>query len=81
MMSTEKKELHVDRIEDGIAVAYDRFGNEYTLRQKIADIRENDIINATVNERGHIIDLTVLTEKTEATKLSLKARLKKLFNN
>ena len=79
-MSTEKKELHVDRIEDGIAVAYDRFGNEYTLRQKIADIRENDIINATVNEHGHIIDLTVLTEKTEAVKLSLKARLKKLFN-
>jgi len=79
MMSTEKKELHVDRIEDGIAVAYDRFGNEYTLRQKIADIRENDIINATVNEHGHIIDLTVLTKKTEATKLSLKARLKKLF--
>ena len=79
-MSIENKEMRVERIEDGIAVAYDRFGNEYTVRQRIADIRENDIIDATVNEHGHIIDLTVLSEKTEAAKLSLKDRLANLFN-
>ena len=79
-MSCEKKELHIDRIEDGIIVAYDRLGNEYTICRKIADVKENDIIDATINEHGHIIDLTVLYEKTKAVKLSLKERLKKLFN-
>lgn len=79
-MSTEKIEMHIDRIEDGIAVAYDRFGKEYTMCEKIADIKENDIIDATVNEYGHIIDLTVLSEKTETAKLSLRDRLSNLFN-
>lgn len=80
-MSCEKKELHIDRIEDGIVVAYDSNGYEYTMCARIADVKENDIVDATVNERDQIIDLRVLPEKTKAAKLSLQERLSKLFNN
>lgn len=79
-MGTKRIELRIDRIEDGIAVAFDRNGNEYTISANIADVKESDIIDATVNEQGEIINLAVLTDKTKAIKLSLKDKLKYLFN-
>ncbi len=78
-MNTEAKEMTIDRIENGVAVAYDRDGNEYTVCANIAGIKESDIVSATVNEHGQIIDITVLHKITKNKKRSLKDRLTNLF--
>ena len=79
-MSSRKTELHVDRIEDGVAVAYDNNENEYFIRDNISDIKENDILEATLTEDGLVTSITVLHEKTEAKKHSMKELLTNLFN-
>lgn len=79
-MSIRKTELHIDRIEDGVAVAYDNNENEYFIRDNISDIKENDIVEATLTEDGLVTSITVLHEKTEAKKLSMKKLLTNLFN-
>ena len=48
----KETELRVDRIEEGLAVAYDDDGREYTFCAKLADAAENDILLATLGERG-----------------------------
>ena len=79
-MSIRKTELHIDRIEDGVAVAYDNNENEYFIRDNISDIKENDILEATLTEDGLITSITVLHEKTEAKKHSMNKLLTNLFN-
>lgn len=79
-MSTENKKLCVDRIEDGVAVAYSDDGTEYTMCHKIADIHESDIITASINDRGEVVAVEVRKEETAERKVGLHERLKKLFD-
>ncbi|MBQ8836027.1 MAG: hypothetical protein IJ002_00800 [Clostridia bacterium] len=78
-MSTEIKKLHVDRIEEGTVIAFSSDGEEYTMCEKIADIKESDIINATINENGEVVSVEVLSEETENKKSEMKTRLRNLF--
>lgn len=79
-METENKKMRVDRIEEGLAVAYTDDGQEYTIRREIADLKENDLIMATVSESGEIVAAEVLETETAAKKEELRSRLKNLFN-
>ena len=79
-MSVRKTELHIDRIEDNIAVAYDSNGNEYFIREKIFEIKENDIIEATLSEEGFVTEISVLHKKTEDKKQFVKKLLSDLFS-
>lgn len=78
-MSTEIKKLRVDRIEEGIVIAFSDDGKEYTMCEKIADIKESDIINAAVNENGEVVSVEICKEETDAKKSELKSKLKSLF--
>ena len=80
-MSTETKKLCVDRIEEGIAIAYDTDGNEYCMCERIADIQESDVLLATVNENGAVVDVRIQREETEEEKQILHSRLHSLFQN
>ncbi len=79
-MDTERKELRVDRIEDGLAIAYDASGNEYCMCAKIADLQESDVLLAAINKDGAVVDARVQHEKTNEIKQSLKSRLQSLFD-
>ena len=58
-------ELRVDRIEEGVAVAYDAGGVEYRMCAKIAGLDENDILLAEINSEGEVVSAEKLPEKTE----------------
>lgn len=79
-MHTKTIQLRVDRIEDGIAVAYAADGAEYCTCAKATGIEENDILLAIVDANGNITDVTVLPEETEKVKQTLKSRLHSLFD-
>ena len=79
-MHSEKKELRVDRVEEGLAIAYDADGNEYCMCAKIADLKESDILLASINSAGMVFDVAVQQEKTEANKQRLKNKLNALFS-
>ena len=79
-MSIENKKLCVDRIEDGMVVAYSCDGTEYTMCHKIADIHENDIITACINDCGEVVAVDVQIEETAERKSGLQKKLKNLFN-
>ena len=73
----KETELRVDRIEEGLAVAYDEDGREYTFCAKLADVAENDILLATLGESDAA---KKLTDKTNAVKQDMQARLNRLFD-
>ena len=73
-------ELRVDRIEEGLAVAYDAGGREYTFCAKLANAAENDILLATVGDGGVVVAAKKLTEKTNAVLKDMHARLNRLFD-
>ena len=77
----ETKELRVDRIENGLAVAYDRAGNEYVMCQKIGDLAECDVLSAAVNERGDVVEVVVRREETERAKSAARQNLNELFDS
>lgn len=79
-MQSQQKELRVDRVEEGLAIAYDAEGNEYCMCARIADLKESDILLASINSDGTVFDVSVLQEKTEENKQALKNKLQKLFN-
>ena len=79
-MYTECKKLRVDRIEEGIAVAFSEDGTEYRIPQELAAVRESDILMATIHENSEIAAIEVLPKETAAKKSALRSRLKKLFN-
>lgn len=79
-MEAESKKMRVDRIEEGLAVAYTDDGKEYILRENIADLKESDIIIATADENGNVIKVQVQREETENVKQTMKNRLQNLFN-
>ena len=72
----KETELRVDRIEEGLAVAYDEDGREYTFCAKLADVAENDILLATLGES----DAVVAAKKLNAVKQDMQARLNRLFD-
>ena len=76
----KETELRVDRIEEGLAVAYDDDGREYTFCAKLADAAENDILLATLGENDAVVAATKLTEKTNAVKQDMHARLRQPFD-
>lgn len=76
----KETELRVDRIEEGLAVAYDEGGREYTFCAKLTDAAENDILLAALGEDGAVVAATKLTEKTNAVKQDMQARLNRLFD-
>ena len=76
----KETELRVDRIEEGLAVAYDEDGREYTFCAKLADVAENDILLATLGESDAVVAATKLTDKTNAAKQDMQARLNRLFD-
>ncbi len=79
-MYTECKKLRVDRIEEGIAVAFSEDGTEYRIPQEFAAVQESDILMATIHENGEVTTVEVLREETQEKKQRLRSRLKKLFN-
>lgn len=79
-MNTEKKELRVDRIEEGLVIAYDANGNEYCMCERIADIQESDILLADVNKDEQVVAVEVQREKMAVQTKTLTNRLKKLFD-
>lgn len=79
-MSTEIKKLHVDRIEEGVVIAFSEDGKEYTMCEKIASVKESDIINAAINENDEVVSVEILSEETKSKKSELKNRLKNLFS-
>ncbi|MBQ4599310.1 MAG: DUF3006 domain-containing protein [Clostridia bacterium] len=79
-MEAESKKMRVDRIEEGLAVAYTDDGKEYILRENIANLKESDIIMATADENGNVIKVQVQREETENVKQTMKNRLQNLFN-
>lgn len=72
-------ELRVDRIEEGVAVAYDADGAEYRMCAKINDLAENDVLRASLNDEGEVVSVKKLPEKTEAVRTAVQSRLDKLF--
>lgn len=76
----KKIELRVDRIEEGLAVAYDDSGEEYTFCTKLANVKENDILCATISDSGAVIEAQKLTGQTDSTLQDMQARLHRLFN-
>lgn len=80
-MNTKNVELNIDRIENGITVAYDRDGNRYVFAFPPVNVKEGDIISASINSNCEIIDFTVLQEETQRAKSSLKKQLATLFSN
>lgn len=76
----KKIELRVDRIEEGLAVAYDDSGAEYTFCAKLADVNESDILCATVSENGAVVEAQKLAEQTDSTLRDMQARLQRLFD-
>lgn len=75
----KKTELRVDRIEEGVAVAYDANGAEYIMCAKIGDLAENDIFLADVNDVGEVVSTEKLPEKTAEVKAAVQSRLNRLF--
>lgn len=75
----ETVELCIDRIENGVVVAHNQEGSEYTFNHFTADIKEGDLVNATFSKNGEIVKITVLHKKTLIAKSSLKQRLSNLF--
>ena len=79
-MDTEIKKLRVDRIENGIIIAFSDDGKKYTMPQTDGNtIEESHIIRATINKYDYIISAEVLNEETITKKNLLIAKLKKLF--
>ena len=79
-METENKKMRVDRIEEGLAVAYTDDGQEYILRKEIAYLKENDILLADIDQNGNVVNVQVRREETEKAKQTIKNRLQNLFN-
>ncbi len=79
-MQTKTIQLRIDRIEEGLAVAFAEDGTAYTVRADIADLRENDIIAASVDAHGEILTAEILHDETAAKKDELRLKLKNLFN-
>lgn len=72
--------LHVDRIEENTVVAFSDSGTKFSFKKADFGIKESDVIIATLNKKGEVIDIMVSKKDTEKIKLSLRKRLKKLFN-
>lgn len=77
--SMKTTELRVDRIEEGVAVAYDTDGAEYRMCAKIGDLAENDVLRASLNDEGEVVSAEKLPEKTEEIKAAAQSRLDRLF--
>ena len=79
-MCETNMELRVDRIENGIAVAYSDTGREYRFAKRPKELRDGDIIRATIGKNGEIIIVEILGDKTTQVKVEMQNRLHKLFN-
>ncbi len=78
-MCEADKELRIDRIESGIAVAYSDTGQEYRFPKTPENLREGDIVRAALTACGQVTAVEILTEKTAQVKEEMRARLHKLF--
>lgn len=78
-MHSETKKLRIDRIEEGVVIAFAENGKEYTLSPSLCAMRESDILLATLDEKDTVIAAEVLKQETEEKKKTLRARLKNLF--
>lgn len=79
-MNTETKKLYVDRVEDGVIIAYSIEKTEYIFSNEDSNIHENDILIANINENNEVVSVIVLQEETTKRINTLKNRVKKLFN-
>lgn len=79
-MHTETKKLRIDRIEEGIAVAFADDGKQYSLSPALCTMRESDILLVTLDTSDTVIAAEVLQKETEAEKDALRVRLKNLFH-
>ena len=72
--------LKIDRIEEGIAVAFSSEGNEYHFPQSFANVRENDVCDAIINDEGKVVSLSVNNRETQLNSDRMRTKLNKLFN-
>lgn len=70
--------LHIDRIEESIAIAFSNDGKKFSFAAA-SNLKESDIVLATVDQSGDVVNIAPLTSETNHTKNSLSERLKKLF--
>ena len=78
-MRETDKELRIDRIENGIAVAYSDTGQEYRFPKTPENLCEGDIVRAALTACGQVTAVEILTEKTAQIKEEMRTRLHKLF--
>ena len=78
-MHTQSKELRVDRIEEGIAIAFDENGAKYIFSQNDFPACEGDIAHATFDRNGRITEIKIFKKKTNEEKELLQSRLSNLF--
>lgn len=79
-MTSKIPKLTVDRIEEGVVIAFSDDGQKYTFAKEELPLKENDIFNAEIAEDGTVIVLNILKKETNRRKKSLRNRLKQLFN-
>lgn len=78
-MCETDKELRIDRIESGVAVAYSDTGQEYRFPKTPENLREGDIVRAALTAGGQVTAVEILAEKTAQVKEEMRTRLHKLF--
>lgn len=79
-MENQIQTLTVDRIEEGVVIAFSSDRQKYTFPLEDLPLKENDIFKAEITDNSDVIFLEILKEETQRRKCSLKSRLKKLFN-
>ncbi|MBE6680229.1 MAG: hypothetical protein E7598_06895 [Ruminococcaceae bacterium] len=71
--------LHIDRIEDKTVIAFSDDGSKFSFFISDYKLSESDVVLATINDSGDVVDLKPIPSATNKTKTSLRKRLKSLF--
>ncbi len=71
--------LHIDRIEENIIVAFSDDGKKFSFAKPDINIKESDIVLATVNQNGEVVNIKPMIDESKQIKTSLSEKLKKLF--
>ena len=72
--------LRIDRIEEGIVIAFSEREEEFHFPLELAYVKENDVCDAVIDEEGKVISLTVSANETTDAKSRIQSKLSKLFN-
>ena len=71
--------LKIDRIEEGIVIAFSDDGEEYHFSQRLANVHENDVCDAVINSDSKVVSLAINNRETQCNKDRVRNKLNKLF--